>query len=574
MKKYALFVTIALFVSLFIVSGASAVIRFVNATPVLGCPSYATIQAAVDASVATDTIVVHPGVYYENVVVTGKNNIAIQGGKVVVISGRLSVQATMPEQAVVDARPVFDTCTGPGFYIDAADNISIRNLTVRFACADGINGDNIYSTGNFTFIDKVFSLSAEDSGIEISGNRTTVQNSFIFGNGNYDYSAVLISGDYATVQVNTIWNNDGRGIEVQGLNPLITKNDLKQIEDHACIYVNTGSDNALVTYNKIQGCDTEGIYVTGSYKPNVSNNDIKDIAGDGIHINALNEAAVKSNTIAGVYGAGIYIENSNISVVDKNAITATYYEGIYVYTDNGSGGNTISNNTTEYSDYEGIYVQDNNPTVTGNTVRNIYDDDGFEIKCYSTCTGGQISNNKAMNNGEDYNGFDLTVDNMIISNNTAEHIFSTCFDIEGDNNTIQYNNARWCGAEGPTEAGIYVNGDNNLIKGNLAEFNQGRGISVHGNNIVTLNTSRKNYWTGLYLQSGNTAVLNVTYNTVTDNHGEGIANFAPGGGGGTVNISNNTVLRNRTDICNESIITTFTSNIFTTGGTGTLCDLE
>ena len=233
-------------VSFFIVSGASAVIRCVNVTPVLGCPSYTTIQAAVDASVAADIIVVHPGVYYENVVVTGKNNIAIQGGRVVFISGRLSVQATLPEQAVVDARPVLDTCTGPGFYIDLANNISIKNLTVRHACYDGvISGANIYSTGNFTFIDKVFSLNAAYEGIDISGNSAIVQNSFIFGNGLSDFSGVRIIGDYATVQVNTIWNNDGHGIEVQGLNPLVTRNDLKQMEDHACIYIDTGSDMLL-----------------------------------------------------------------------------------------------------------------------------------------------------------------------------------------------------------------------------------------------------------------------------------------------------------------------------------------
>jgi parallel beta-helix repeat protein len=572
MKRYALFVTIALFVSLFIVSGASAVIRCVNATPVLGCASYATIQAAVDASVATDIIVVHPGVYYENVVVTGKNNIAIQGGKVVMSFGRLSIQATMPEQAVVDARPVFDTCTGPGFFIDLANNISIKNLTVRFACADGVNGANIYSTGNFTYIDKVFSLNAFEQGIYILGNNATVQNSFIFGNGTDD-SAIRITGDYATVQVNTIWNNDGHGIEIQGLNPLITRNDLKQTEDHACIYINTGSDNAVVTYNTIQGCDTYGIYVTGSYKANVSNNDIKDIYGDGIRINSLDEATVRSNTTAGLYGSGIYMNNSNRSVVDKNTIMATYYEGIYVYT-SGSGGNTISNNTVEYvTYYEGIEVWENNPTITGNTVRNIADDEGYYIHCPSACTGGQISNNKALNNGEDADGFKLTVSNMTISNNTAEHIFQTCFNISGDNNTIQSNNARWCGTEGPTEAGIRVDGNYNLIKSNLAEFNQGRGFFIRGNNIVTYNISRKNYWTGLYLQDSNTALLNVTYNTVTDNHGEGIANFAPGGGGGTVNISNNTALRNRTDICNQGTAT-FSSNTYSTGGPAAACDLE
>jgi parallel beta-helix repeat protein len=287
------------------------------------------------------------------------------------------------------------------------------------------------------------------------------------------------------------------------------------------------------------------------------------------------EATIRGNIVAGTYSSGIHLYNSNKSIVDKNSVMATYEEGIYVETDDGSGGNTISNNTVEYvTYYEGIDVSDNNPTVTGNTVRNIAQDDAYDISCPSACSGGQISNNKAINNGEENEGFSLEVDNMTISNNIAEHIFQTCFSIKGDNNTIQNNTARWCGTENPSEAGIFVDGNNNLIKANLAEFNKGRGFMIKGNNTVTYNTSRKNYWTGLYLEPGNTAALNVTYNTVTDNHGEGIANKAPGGGGGTVNISNNTALRNRTDICNESIIATFISNVFTTGGVGTACDIE
>jgi parallel beta-helix repeat protein len=573
MKRYALFVTIALFVSFFIVSGASAAIRCVKTTPVLGCPSYTTIQAAVDASFATDIIVVHPGVYYENVLITGKNNITVQGGKVVFISGRLSVQATLPEQAVVDARPIFDSCTGPGFYIDAANNISIKNLTVRHACL----ADNIYSTGDFTFIDKVFSFSSQEDGIQISGSNATVQNSSIFGN--WDYG-IYIYGPYALVQVNTVWNQGEYGIYIYGENGKVTRNNIMNTNDDEAIHICSSSHNSLVTYNTIQGC-YEGIHAHDSDNVEISNNTLKSNYYDGIYVSNGNNAKIKNNTVIGAGDNGIYAWYVTNSLIDRNTVSAVENHGICVYTDitdSVVGGNTISNNVVENaSQDEGINIEDRKPAVTGNTVRNIFDDDCYYINCGSgsTCISGQVSNNTATHCGENSNGFIIDGDYLMITGNTAEHVYSDGFDIEGDDNTIQSNNARWCGTDSIMHAGFDIGGgNNNLIKSNLAEFNSGRGFDIDGNNTVTQNTSRKNYRTGMYFRYAGGGTLNVTYNTVTDNHGEGIANFAPNGGGSFVNISNNTVLRNRTDICNEDTIDTFISNIFTTGGIATACDIE
>jgi hypothetical protein len=587
MKRYALFVTIALFVSLFIVSGASAVIRCVNATPVLGCASYATIQAAVDASVATDIIVVHPGVYYENVVVTGKNNISIQGGKVVMSFGRLSIQATMPEQAVVDARPFFDTCTGPGFYIDAANNISIKNLTVRHACNGGAppdEGDNIHSSGSYTFIDKVYSLNCDEDGVDIDdpGDHATIQNSVFFGN--YD-NGVDVTG-YALVQNNSIWNNYYEGVYVTGPNSTVTRNDIKTSEEYSdCIHLCTESDGAKVTYNNIQSCAGDGIGSHYSSNQDISNNTIKSVYYNGIYVygeefDVANNITIRNNTTNGVGSHGILLENYvSSSLIDRNNISATHDEGIHVDTrpDSFEAANVVSNNFVEnVHSAEGINVSDRKPTLTTNTVQNAFRNDCFEVSCGSgdCISGGQISNNKAFYCGEDDDGFRLNdVWYLLISGNIAEHIHDNGFNIDGSYNTIQNNTARWCGAN--SDAGFEIEGNDNIIYGNLAEFNSQRGFEIYGNNTVTRNTARKNYQTGMWLggwDDGGT--VNVTYNTITDNHGEGLANFAPEGGSSLVNISNNTVLRNRTDICNEGTINTFISNIFTTGGTGTLCDLE
>lgn len=588
MKRYALFVAIALFVSLFVVSGASAVIRCVNATSVLGCPSYTTIQAAVNASVPGDTIVVHPGVYYENVYINGnapdnKFNISIQGGRVVFSFGRVTVQATTPEQAVVDARPVFDTCTGPGFYIDLANNISIKNLTVRHACDGGAppeEGDNIHSTGSYTFIDKVYSLNCEQDGVDIDspGSHATIQNSVFFGNGG---DGVDVRG-YSLVQSNSSWNNYYDGVYVSGPNSTVTRNNIKNSGGDG-IDLSGNTDGSKVTYNNIQSSEENGIETEYSSNIDISNNTIKSAYYNGIYVygeefDVANNITIKNNTISGVGSHGVLLENyvSN-SLIDRNNISATHDEGIHVDTrpDSFVAANVVSNNFVEnVHEAEGINVSDRRPTLTTNTVQNVFEDECFRVSCgEGDCIGtGQITNNKAFYCGEDDDGFNLDVWYLLISGNLAEHIHDDGFDIDGNNNTIQNNTARWCGTN--SDSGFDIDGDGNIINGNLAEFNSRRGFEISGNNTVTRNTARKNYQTGMLLGYADGGVVNVTYNTITDNHGEGLANFAPNGGGSTVNISNNTVLRNRTDICNEGTITTFISNIFNTGGTGTLCDLE
>jgi len=133
-------------------------------------------------------------------------------------------------------------------------------------------------------------------------------------------------------------------------------------------------------------------------------------------------------------------------------------------------------------------------------------------------------------------GFSLMVDNMTISNNVAEHNPGGGFYISGDNNTIQNNSARYNGGKGI--GGFYITGDGNAISNNLAELNWNYGFYIYGNNTVTNNTARNNYRTGICLDGPEGVDLTVDANIVTNNHGEGIANNALGGGT-TVSITNN-----------------------------------
>ena len=186
----------------------------------------------------------------------------------------------------------------------------------------------------------------------------------------------------------------------------------------------------------------------------------------GEDLDVANNITIKNNTINGVGSHGIlldyYVSNS---LVDRNNISTTHDEGIHVDTrpDSFEAANIVSNNSVQnVHEAEGINVRDRRPTLTGNTVQNVFEDDCFEVNCGSgdCISTGQITNNKAFYCGEDDDGFNLYVWNISISNNIAEHIHNKGFNIGGNGNTIQNNTARWCGTY--SDAGFNIEGNDNI----------------------------------------------------------------------------------------------------------------
>lgn len=707
MKRHTLFIAIALLMSLILATGAFAIVRCVGDPRPAGC-LYFTIQEAVNASNPGDIIVVNPGVYYENVYI-GKNNLTVQGGRTRLLYGKLSITAVKPEEVVVDARPQFETCSGPAFHIDYANNITISSLTTRHACEgmgygyaeNGGYNSNIYSTGDFTKIDKVYSLSAEGSGVDINneGNKTAsvtangyclnappgsaiVQGCVIAGN--QGYNALAIHSNNAVIATNTIMNNAG-GIFVQGCKPTVNQNLIRQnarnvYEDSldSCVHVCGGSDYAAVTANTIFECGRVGIDVHDSDYIQIKNNKVTGIGGYlnlynyygdspgiGIDVSSSYGAVVSNNTVASTFSIGIllgyYNENAT---VNANTLTAPGFAGIVIgdmmgflpgigpngaftkgkplsknFGDNGySYNNTVSNNKIDLPIWVGIAAEGAGLQVKGNAVTNAgyfylnFGDEqdspfygagmpfgGYFIMGYDymPVEGGLsagpaivhtvVDRNTVSNSG--WNGFYIEGSNMEITNNTAERITNDGFYISMEGGNVKTNTARYCGsytwyppAQGPVELapvyqqgapapgintssnGFEIEGCDITVTGNLAELNAGRGFFLSemycSLNSFTGNTSRKNFRTGArleYVESG--AKLFFTNNIITDNHGEGIANFAPSTGASTeVYILTNTVLRNRTDICNEGAAT-ITGNVCSlaagcNNNPALLCDLE
>jgi len=691
MKKVILLALVLLLMSIFLVTGASAALKCVGPYP--GCSS--TIQNAVTAAGSGDSIIIFPGVYYENVQIPSSlSNLAISGGTITIYRGRVYIRTTTPEQVVVDARPITGECSGPAFWIQDASHVTIQNLTVRHACAqgggivespsygygaNGYPGANIYSTGDFTKIDKVNSYASGDEGVLIEvnfGNQTAgnftedpsyclnasgsaiVQNSLIVGN--QGTCAVAVMDNNAIVQSNTIWNNSGCGIYADGCKPTITKNDLRQNMDYdqkfACIYLDYESHYAQVTSNTIYECGDTGIALWQSFSPTISSNTIKGIGGytpyligivekpvfgippytdsgcffgAGILAGEVYKATINNNTISGTLTVGIALQGYD-STVSGNILTAPGFVGIGVgYMGwisglasgrNNAGGNTaftgpqyngnrITSNKVDSPIVVGIVVEGGAINIQGNEVANpayIYlnNDDrsssrnfgqldpgemygGYFIECYSSFSSGGVADNKVINSG--WNGFVISAFECNITNNTADNITNNGFFMEIHNGSyVTNNNARYCGSstyfedsEEPAIIGWDSNGFDiwaydSYIKGNLAEYNAGRGFLLGsiGTTFVENNTSRKNLGTGVRIEYASGAdTLLFKNNTITDNHGEGLANFGPNDGG-TINIQDNTALRNRTDICNEGTINLFTGNTYSTGGPGDDCDLE
>lgn len=556
MKRYTLLGIGTILFSLFLASGALAATLCVEPGGAGGC--YATIQAAVNAAGAGDTIEVRPGTYFENVFITGaKAGLTIVGAGVVAPRPfvRRGESEQEPEDVIVDAYPLGGPASGPGIWIDNVVGVTIRNLTVRNADNDGglFPPGNIYSDGDFTTIDNVHLLSGDEAGVLIDGNDATVNDCFIAAN--YD-RGIEIYGDRATVMDNVIWNNDTDGILIGSDDATIVGNDIIQVEDGDGIEVDDG-DNAVITDNDIRSCGDDGIEVDWGNNAYIARNTIRTVSDDGIYLREMTNSTVTGNDVRGCDDEGI------------DSYTCDYdgFACLLV------GNNVFTDNIVECTEDEAFDISEQNPTVTGNTAKNVIDDDGYDIDCPDgPCLGGTISNNYAAYATDDDEGFDLDVDNMIISGNVAEHNAEEGFNIDGDNNQISNNTARYNGTEG-FEEGFEVDGDNNLITDNLAEFNCGRGFYVGGDNTVTGNTALDNYRTGIKLGYTNGGTLTVNSNIANDNHGEGIANDA-NGTTGTVVITNNTALGNRTDICNTGTITTFTGNTFVTGGDTTACDLD
>ena len=302
-KRYGiLIVSVTIFV-LSMVGTASATNWSVDGS---GEADFIKIQDAINNAKEGDTIMVHSGVYYENVVVD-KSVTLIGNG-----------------QPVVDAN-------GSGCAIILTED----RITLR-----GFNATNSGSSGS-------------DIGIEVTSNNNTITGNNVSNNG--VGIGLYYSSNNNTITGNNVSNNGvGICISSSSNNNAITGNNIKN-NNWSGISLDYASNNNTVTGNVFVN---DGLFVYFSYQNTVEDNTVN--GKPLVYLEDVSDYKVEdAGQILIVNCNNITIENQNISNT-RRGITLWKTENSKIL------NNTICNNKEGIS----LYNSCNNNTITGNNVRN------------------------------------------------------------------------------------------------------------------------------------------------------------------------------------------------------------
>ncbi len=208
-------------------------LRYVNNTDSTcqgNTPCYSTLQAAVDAVQAGDTIRVQPGHYNEAVVVKGKNKAATTEADRIIIEA----DPAAPNGSVVVGTADTSCTTATVFQFASSRFVTLRGVTIRNAGVEAIRllGANHHNTDIHIDRNRILGNGVCPGGIVIAkGNsRTVLANNVIDGNGANGVTFAPGQGGPHYVVGNTIHGNGQNGVsldwaqEVWLVNNVITRN--------------------------------------------------------------------------------------------------------------------------------------------------------------------------------------------------------------------------------------------------------------------------------------------------------------------------------------------------------------
>jgi parallel beta-helix repeat protein len=347
-----------LFTVLAFVSGACAADTY-TVCPGGGC-NYTSIQAAIDAATAGDTIEVRDGIYTENVVVTVAN--------LTLRSEHGSASTTV--LAAVNTSDVF---------LVTANSVTITGFTVRNAndSANAACGIQLGSVHNCT----------------VSGNNAS---------GNHYGIWLHSSSTNNTLSGNTASNNlNGIYLEYSNNNNTLTGN-IANANTNYGIYLRSSCNNNTLSDN-IATNNTNGIFLSSSCNNNMlSGNTANANTNYGIYLrSSCNNNTLSGNTANANTNYGIYLRSSCNNNTLSGNIASNNTRGIYLRESNSA---TLTGNIANSNNNYGIYLSSSsNNTLTGNTASN----NGFGIWLYNSSTN-RIYNNYFDNTQNAYdNGLNI-----------------------------------------------------------------------------------------------------------------------------------------------------------------------
>jgi parallel beta-helix repeat protein len=336
-----------------------------------------TIQGGINGAVDGDTVMVHPGTYYEH--------------DIDFLGKAITVMSTDPaDSAIVASTIVNADSLGSVFIFQFGEDTTsiLTGITVTGGYA--VNGGGIYCqsssptianntiTGNAAVY--VLLYIGVGGGIYCSNSSPAILNNTISDN-IANYGGGIYCQDFSSpvIKENTISGNDAfqaSGIYCHTSSPTITDNTI--------------SENTAASFGG-------GIYLEYDSSPAITNNIISwntANSGGGIHCVYSSSPAIANNTISGntangFSGGGIWCSDFS-SVITNNAIMdniADFGGGIYLtyYSSPVITNNILTGNTAlRYGG--GIYLEyDSSPAITNNTIlNNTAVDKGGGICCWAT----------------------------------------------------------------------------------------------------------------------------------------------------------------------------------------------
>ncbi len=449
---------------------------------------YPKISYAVENASEGDTILVGPGTYEEEVIVTKP----------------LTIQSTDGAESTIVSNVGYTA-----FKLESKD-VTISGFTIR----DAQNG---------IFI-------KEYDGCTLTGNILT-----------RNYRGILIHGYYDsiasnhTITNNNITDNDAAGIYLGGhagfctvSNNILTKNDASGIT------VYHGSEHNTIENNDVYKNGDNGIYLTGSGYSMVRNNEVYDNDVYGIHILYSYHNELRDNAMSGnQYNFRIVGDEPILEEYDHDIDTSNLIEGKPMYYWVGEKDKEIPSDAgfVGLINCENIVVSGVNVTDTGSGILFVYTNDSSisDVEVWGNIFGiellysdhNTLQNIYGSRNGDAAIRIEDSKENVIQKNTLYKNGYHYGDGIElyrCSNHTITENTIEHNGAGGIN----LILTEFCTVKNNTASHNRnGHGINVGSNsehNLIRDNTVVGNDHSNVYLSASR---YNKVMNNVLDSSSDG-----------------------------------------------------
>lgn len=409
------------------IPAAQAATLCVNPTGKGGCET--TIQAAVDAAAAGDTIKIKSGTYFESVdVPASKTGLTIKG------SGGVIIDPENVNDGTIDALDI------------DADDVTVMKLNIHNASIGiDVGADNVR-------ISNVYIRNTSSDCIEVDGNGAVIEKNTLRACGS---DGIDLDGDDAVIARNNISQISDNGIDVDpGNNALIEKNNLLQTENNG---IDVEGDDARVERNRIVQADSDGIEVSGA-NPQILRNQVSLFADDGVEVDcndvgaSCTTALIEGNKIKdGVGDSSDYcVEfdgDTDGAVIHKNLGLRCSADGFNI---DGEGAVTVTNNRSINAGFNGSddgFAIDGlgKKTLKNNQARGS-SDDGFDIEDGDEDPGvdaeHELENNKAIDNSSDGIDVDESADGTVLTGNKVKKNVRNGIALFSDDNVLTGNKSK------------------------------------------------------------------------------------------------------------------------------------